>query len=332
AGRLAKRTTINEETNTFYYHTDHLGSTRLVTDQSKNIVADAKYEPFGEATVTGEESYLYNGKERDSTGLYYYGARYYDPETGRFITRDPLVGKRAIPQSLNRYTYCLSNPVKLVDPAGLTYRMCDANSGKCLRFYEWVKPGRGVTWTAYDANGNKITDSLEIESLLDPTGKSEKQIKADQAKAAYLMLLVTHPEIEGDPNQDPSNVCDEGGIRVYFEYEVTIDGKSINIMIGIDDRAHGYDKFGNTIYAYTRKVSEREFEIVFYQQALSSVEALFHMAGHEGQHVVDYVTTGSTTEESAWAWNARNDLAPPYYVPFPFPRSQFPLLPFPRPK
>ncbi len=57
-GILAKRTTLNSESHTFYYHTDHLGSTRLVTDENKNIVTAATYEPFGESTVTGSESYL----------------------------------------------------------------------------------------------------------------------------------------------------------------------------------------------------------------------------------------------------------------------------------
>ncbi|MGD2248990.1 MAG: RHS repeat-associated core domain-containing protein [Candidatus Methanofastidiosia archaeon] len=102
-GRIAKRTTINQETNTFYYHKDHLDSTRLVTDSSKNIVVAVRYHPFGDIdTKEGSESYLFTGKEKDSTGLYYYGARYYDSELGRFITRDPLKRRTIDPQSLNQ--------------------------------------------------------------------------------------------------------------------------------------------------------------------------------------------------------------------------------------
>jgi RHS repeat-associated protein len=118
-GRFAKRTTINEETNVFYYHTDHLGSTRLVTDSSKNIVSSAAYEPFGEqSTEEGDEDYLFTGKERDVTGLYYYGARYYDPETGTFISRDPVEGSLIKPESLNPYSYCQGNPLKYKDTWG----------------------------------------------------------------------------------------------------------------------------------------------------------------------------------------------------------------------
>ncbi len=118
-GRLAKRTTINEESDMFYYHTDHLGSTRLVTDDNRNIVLATAYHPFGDtSTEEGSENYLFNGKEKDATGLYYYGARYYDPDVGRFLSRDPLKGSRFNSQSLNRYSYCLNNPMKFIDPWG----------------------------------------------------------------------------------------------------------------------------------------------------------------------------------------------------------------------
>jgi RHS repeat-associated protein len=118
-GKLAKRTTVNGESHTFYYHTDELRSTRLVTDESKNVVSSITYHPFGEISIKeGSEDYSYSGKELDETGLYYYGARYYDPELGRFITRDVLRGRIANPQTLNRHTYVLNNPLKYTDPNG----------------------------------------------------------------------------------------------------------------------------------------------------------------------------------------------------------------------
>jgi RHS repeat-associated protein len=314
AGRLAKRTTIQGETCTFYYHNDQLGSTRLVTDQSHNAVTEVSYTPFGESTLRGEESYLYTGKEQDETGLYFYGARYYDPAIGRFITRDPLSGRRNYPQSLNRYTYCVNNPVKFIDPTGLTFSMCNIDTGVCIRVFEDGRDG----WAAYDENG-KITDSEEIEKLI--AGND-----AQKAHAAYLMFLVTHPEIEGDPGQEPKD-WGKGKNTHFFEYEVTIDGQPVTLIIGVDDRPHDYDKYGNIEYAHMNEVEiGKEYQIVFFQEAFSSVAALFHLAGHEGQHVVDYIRTGKTTEESAWGWNRRNDFVPPFYMAFPFDRSLFPLL------
>ena len=121
-GRLAKRTTINEQSTTYFFHTDHLGSTRLVTDATNTIIAAVTYHPFGTpCTEEGSENYVFNGKEQDETELLYYGARYYDSSIGRFLTRDPLNGRLKTPQSLNRYTYCVNNPVKYIDPWGEIY-------------------------------------------------------------------------------------------------------------------------------------------------------------------------------------------------------------------
>jgi RHS repeat-associated protein len=121
-GIVAKRVNVNQETHTFYYHSDLLNSTRLVTEDTKNIVAAITYHPFGEPDAeAGEEHYLFGGKEKDATGLYYFGVRYYDPEVGRFISRDPLAGDLTYPQTLNRHSYCANNPLKYIDSTGLSF-------------------------------------------------------------------------------------------------------------------------------------------------------------------------------------------------------------------
>jgi RHS repeat-associated protein len=109
-----------------YYHSDHLGSSSVITDQSGQQVAHYEYSPYGAITVnelangqTGQPAnYYFTGKELDATGLYFYGARYYDPEIGRFITADTIVQAPYDPQSLNRYAYCRNNPLNYVDPSG----------------------------------------------------------------------------------------------------------------------------------------------------------------------------------------------------------------------
>ena len=88
-----------------YYHQDHLGSTRLKTNSSGGIVYEPNYEPYGPGSgESGSEDYRYTGKREDLTGLYYFGARYYDPATGRFTTMDTVFGDLSDPQSLNRYS------------------------------------------------------------------------------------------------------------------------------------------------------------------------------------------------------------------------------------
>lgn len=60
----------------------------------------------------------FTGQTLDDTGLYYYNARYYDPTIGRFISADSIVPDPTNPQELNRYAYCLNNPLKNIDPSG----------------------------------------------------------------------------------------------------------------------------------------------------------------------------------------------------------------------
>ena len=111
--------TTKEET--FFYHSDHLGSTSYITDDHANITQYDAYLPYGELLVDEHSSseelpYKFNGKQFDEeTGLYYYGARYLNPVTSLWYGVDPLVEKYA---SMGGYVYTLDNPVKLVDTDG----------------------------------------------------------------------------------------------------------------------------------------------------------------------------------------------------------------------
>jgi len=111
-----------EPAHTYYTHSDHLGSSNVITDENGLEVATYEYQPYGsisQQTGTDAVNHKFTGKELDaSTGLYYYGARYYDAEIGRFITADTLVVRPFDPQGLNRYAYCLNNPIKYIDPSG----------------------------------------------------------------------------------------------------------------------------------------------------------------------------------------------------------------------
>jgi RHS repeat-associated protein len=109
-----------------FYHSDHLGSSNLITDKDGNQVGLTEFTPYGsisKQTGSYDPKYKFTGKELDSsTELYFYGARYYDPELGRFITADPTIQKPYDPQDLNRYTYCRNNPINLIDPTGLGWK------------------------------------------------------------------------------------------------------------------------------------------------------------------------------------------------------------------
>jgi RHS repeat-associated protein len=106
---------------TLYFHSDHLGSTNITTGDQGMVAGITEYRPFGETIKDTNMStdYKYTGKELDTeTGLYYYGARYYDPVLARFISADSIVPSASNPQNLNRYSYTLNNPLKYIDPTG----------------------------------------------------------------------------------------------------------------------------------------------------------------------------------------------------------------------
>jgi RHS repeat-associated protein len=102
-----------------WYYTDHLGSTRLLELGTQQSDMRRDYYPFGEAvTSSGDEESLYQftGKEKDSnTGLFYFGARYYDPGIGRFISVDPLADEN---DAWSPYSYSKDNPINRIDPDG----------------------------------------------------------------------------------------------------------------------------------------------------------------------------------------------------------------------
>ena len=107
----------------YYYHSDHLGSTSYITNSDGEVSQHVEYIPFGEVFIEELSSsaklntpYLFNGKELDEeTGLYYYGARYYDPRTSLWLSTDPMELKYP---NISTYAYCANNPVKLVDLLG----------------------------------------------------------------------------------------------------------------------------------------------------------------------------------------------------------------------
>jgi RHS repeat-associated protein len=106
---------------TFVYG-DHLGSVSVTANLSGTKVSEVRYYPFGEMRYSSGNTTTpkrFNAKEEQiDIGLYDYGARFYDPAIGRFVSADSVVPKLGDPQNLNRYAYNRNNPLKYVDPTG----------------------------------------------------------------------------------------------------------------------------------------------------------------------------------------------------------------------
>ena len=146
--------TTKEET--FFYHSDHLGSTSYITDDHANITQYDAYLPYGELLVDEHSSsedlpYKFNGKQFDEeTGLYYYGARYMNPMTSIWYGVDVFQENKA---DVASYLYCFGNPINLTDPDGNWER--DRHGNLIAQ-----KGDNAVTYAKYTGISNK--DALKI--------------------------------------------------------------------------------------------------------------------------------------------------------------------------
>ena len=115
----------------FYFHRDRLGNITEITDFEGTVVQSYVYDAFGKVTIYDKDGneitpsssnyletpYAFTGRELDAeTGLYFYRARYYDPNLGRFISEDPIA---FLSSDTNFYRYIFNSPVNLTDPSGL---------------------------------------------------------------------------------------------------------------------------------------------------------------------------------------------------------------------
>ena len=140
--------TIERDSSRWYYHHDGLGSVTELTDADGALAQAYEYDAWGNATIYDPDSaianpYLYTGREWDADiGLYYYRARHYAPQLGRFIQPDPIGNvqwpssnrhtrglRKARPRDgePNLYLYARDNPITFVDPFGLyisEWRQC----------------------------------------------------------------------------------------------------------------------------------------------------------------------------------------------------------------
>ena len=119
----------------FYYHPDHLGSSSYITNLDGEVVQHIEYVPFGEVFVEERNNiwntpYLFNAKEFDEeTGLYYYGARYYEPRMSVWMSTDSEELKFP---NIGTYTYAANNPIKFIDADGKSARVTKNTADKTV--------------------------------------------------------------------------------------------------------------------------------------------------------------------------------------------------------
>ena len=164
-----------------YYHNDALGSPVAATDEQGNVIWREEYEPYGNRLTKEEGSkeneQFYTGKQEEAElGLQYFGARWYDPSIGRFISMDPVGFQEGNVHSFNRYAYANNNPYLFVDP--------DGNVPIPLILYaayKGISIAADVATIAADIYaGNYGGAALTAAGMADPTGAANKLKKAQQ--------------------------------------------------------------------------------------------------------------------------------------------------------
>ena len=120
--RISEDQVISNTWQPSFYMYDGFGSVRQLTDLSGKITDTYNYDAFGNLlNLTGmtPNNYLYRGEQYDpDLGLYYLRARYYNPQTGRFLSTDPEDGNITDPKTLHKYLYASGDPVDAYDPTG----------------------------------------------------------------------------------------------------------------------------------------------------------------------------------------------------------------------
>ena len=192
--RIAKKTGSAVK----YFHSDHLGSTRLVTDSSGQPTYESDYKPFGqEANATGTEKYAFTGQYSEADiGLYYFGARWYDASLGRFISEDPLKGSMISSQSQNPYVYCMNNPLRYVDPTGMLLTddpghvdgYLQTYYGGEYHYYSAMDGNCNVSGESYnykDADAQRKTFEEEYNRLYGPKQTEPSTTKSEKTNSIY---------------------------------------------------------------------------------------------------------------------------------------------------
>ncbi len=175
-----------------YNLSDHLGSCSLELDSQAKVVSREAYHPFGSTAYTergdsSEESYRtlrYSGQERDATGLYYYGLRYYAPWLSRWINPDPAGNI----DGLNYFRFVRNNPCTLIDRQGLLPQVPEK-----VDDYEFKEISEGLVTRmeglAKVENKRKKSAEADLKKI-NNSGKKNLQKEAVQNEKASLETLI----------------------------------------------------------------------------------------------------------------------------------------------
>ncbi|MCK4261408.1 MAG: LysM peptidoglycan-binding domain-containing protein, partial [Halanaerobiales bacterium] len=185
----------------YYYHHDNLGSTRLITDSSGQVVMDQDYLPFGDdlnrPSVLKNESiyetgYKYTGQHQEvEIGLYYYGARFYDQRVGRFVSEDSYLGEINKPQTHLLYVYVMNNALRYIDPSG--HASVDKSKSNNDLMYITVDHGDTLSQISLDYCGS--VEWINLIATFNKITNVDKIYAGNQIKVPNMTLYIRNTHI-----------------------------------------------------------------------------------------------------------------------------------------
>jgi len=206
--RVAMRELTSSSDTLYYLHSDHLGSTSLTTNATGGWVGEMKYLPYGSprpgyptGSVPTDRRFTGQRSEEATLGsLYDYGARFYSPVVGRFLSADTIVPGAGNPQAFNRYAYTLNNPVKYTDPTGHRIAQPGGASRLAVQVREMWDEGALVSVSSVEGAENAffhfLDDPLYFASLLaDPDGLWNEEFLRLEKFAGYSKLHTTATDL-----------------------------------------------------------------------------------------------------------------------------------------
>ncbi|MEM8042364.1 RHS repeat-associated core domain-containing protein, partial [Morganella morganii] len=228
------------------------GSSGLETDGDGNLLSQEEYYPFGGTAVlvAGTDSgidyktHRYSGKERDATGLYYYGYRYYQPWAGRWLSSDPA----GTVDGLNLFRMVRNNPVSFSDEQGLVAYPRTQIPGTSL-----YQPGIS-TGSDREIRGAKLIPPAAntVTELFKGEPVRLHDVLADSTlqQTPLLTDLINPAKVKMDSSTRSSLSAVKGGIMEFNAVHIPAGNNGINALRIIDTETSAFQRGKGTTLAY----------------------------------------------------------------------------------
>jgi RHS repeat-associated protein len=226
----------------YYYASDQINSTRIITDSSGVVVYSALFDPYGgmqkQWVNTYSPSLKFSGKERESKSeMDYFGARYYDHQRYRFISMDPVINKEealANPQLWNLYSYCRNNPVTYNDPDG----RADVN----LTNIAWTTGDKNYTVNISFAEGGNNPVKETLKTAFETSIKAAVEGGAD---ITSIYITCTTNGTHAGPEHGEGRTIDIGLVNsTNPKKDNGVDAQVSAIQNALESQTNKYQNFG----------------------------------------------------------------------------------------